>query len=177
MLNTTSAFGFRGGLREATAWLCLRQDIYISLISQQPLRTNLRNFRRSNVFLKNDDFSWANKMVFLLSEVLSCAFNDSPSSSSCHILRTLHQEVEDWKVRKPATFTPIRFVPRGRNKEHRLPEIWMLSPVHGKLPAKVMHGTCGNIDNQSLFSGWSPILPHRQDCTCRICSTKPSEGL
>jgi hypothetical protein len=136
MLNLTSKVGFRGGLREATAWLCLRQDIYISLISQQPLRANLRNFSLSAVFERNDDFSWAKKMVFLLSEMLSCAFKDSSASSS-KSLQAIHQEVEDWKVSKPATFNPIRFVPPNQDKEHRLPEIWMLSPEHGMLPRHV----------------------------------------
>ncbi|KAH8689047.1 hypothetical protein BGW36DRAFT_308944 [Talaromyces proteolyticus] len=130
MLNSTPEFGFSGGLREATAWLCLRQDIYISLVSQQPLRTNLEKFSHSRVFEDDDDFAWANRIVYLLAKALSCAFRGGPSVTTIKILCQLDNEVEDWRMSRPNTFDPIRFVPRSREKERRIPEIWMLSPVH-----------------------------------------------
>ncbi|PYI17203.1 hypothetical protein BO99DRAFT_483392 [Aspergillus violaceofuscus CBS 115571] len=132
ILNTISSFGSSGGLGEAAAWLCLREDIYISLISQKPLRTNLESFHRSTVFVRNDDFAWASRMVFLLAKVLSCAFNPGghePSGDPSG-LQGLAQEVEAWNNAKPASFDAIRSVPRGKDVQQRLPEIWMLLPVH-----------------------------------------------
>ncbi|PYH49266.1 uncharacterized protein BP01DRAFT_75078 [Aspergillus saccharolyticus JOP 1030-1] len=132
ILNTISSFGSSGGLGEAAAWLCLREDIYISLISQKPLRTNLDSFHGSDVFSRNDDFAWASRMVFLLAKVLSCAFDPCghQTSRDPSALQTMAREVEEWNSSKPASFAAVRSVPRGESAHRRFPEIWMLLPVH-----------------------------------------------
>ncbi|KAJ5437674.1 hypothetical protein N7445_006218, partial [Penicillium cf. griseofulvum] len=124
ILNTVSTFGSSGGLGEAAAWLCLRQDIYISLTSQRPLRTNLQSFYHSDVFQRNDDFAWSSRMVFLLANVLQCAFTNST------ITHGTDHEIEEWYSTKPHTFDPVRSVPQGPGPDQRLPIMWMLLPVH-----------------------------------------------
>ncbi|OQD81592.1 hypothetical protein PENANT_c026G03828 [Penicillium antarcticum] len=126
ILNTVSTFGSSGGLGEAAAWLCLRQDIYISLTTQRPLRTNLRSFYHSDVFQRNDDFAWSSRMVFLLAKVLQSAFTD------CTTAHGIGAEIDEWYSTKPYTFEPVRSVPRGLESDQRFPTIWMLLPVHGK---------------------------------------------
>ncbi|KXG49523.1 Protein of unknown function DUF3468 [Penicillium griseofulvum] len=125
ILNTVSTFGSSGGLGEAAAWLCLRQDIYISLTSQRPLRTNLQSFFHSDVFQRNDDFAWSSRMVFLLANVLQCAFTNTT------ITDVTDHEIEEWYSTKPHTFDPVRLVPQGPGPDQRLPIMWMLLPVHG----------------------------------------------
>ncbi|OQE34660.1 hypothetical protein PENCOP_c016G07614 [Penicillium coprophilum] len=124
ILNTVSTFGSSGGVGEAAAWLCLRQDIYISLTSQQPLRTSLQSFYRSDVFQRDDDFAWSSRMVFLLANVLQGAFTKST------MIHGLDQKIEDWYSTKPHTFEPVRSVPQAPGPDQRLPTIWMLLPVH-----------------------------------------------
>ncbi|GIK05574.1 hypothetical protein Aspvir_009687 [Aspergillus viridinutans] len=132
ILNTMSSFGSSGGLGEAAAWLCLREDMYISLTSQSPLRTNLQSFERSDVFTRTDDFAWSNRMVFLLARILSCAFNEGNQTSRSYAsLKHLETEVDDWNASKPQTFQPVHFVPRGKESDRRFPSIWTLLPVHG----------------------------------------------
>jgi hypothetical protein len=127
-----SSFGSSGGLGEAAAWLCLREDMYISLTSQSPLRTNLQSFERSDVFSRTDDFAWSNRMVFLLARILSCAFNEeSRTRRSYASLKHLGTKVDDWNASKPQTFQPVHFVPRGKDSGRRFPTIWTLLPVHG----------------------------------------------
>ncbi|KAJ5501086.1 hypothetical protein N7527_012207 [Penicillium freii] len=123
ILNTVSTFGSSGGLGEAAAWLCLRQDIYISLTSQRPLRTNLQSFYQSDVFQRNDDFAWSSKMVFLLANILQCAFTESTITHEA-------DQVEEWYSTKPHTFDPVRSIPQGPGPDQRLPTMWMLLPVH-----------------------------------------------
>jgi hypothetical protein len=137
MLNMTPDSTFSaGGLREATSWLCLRQDIYISLVSEEPLRTDLDKFSNSRVFDLDNDYSWANKMVLLLAKLLSCAFPHDEqlhSASMVEKIRDISQKIDEWWITKPQSFEPLRFVPRkgGRVEGNRFPEIWMLSHVHG----------------------------------------------
>ncbi|GFF24094.1 hypothetical protein IFM58399_00533 [Aspergillus lentulus] len=131
ILNTMSSFGSSGGLGEAAAWLCLREDMYISLTSQSPLRTDLHSFERSDVFTRTDDFAWSNRMVFLLARILSCAFNEENRTRGFYAsLKALEKEVDYWNASKPQTFHPVHFVPRGKDSGQRFPTIWTLLPVH-----------------------------------------------
>jgi hypothetical protein len=124
------SFDFTGGLGEASAWLCLRQDIYISLVHQTPVRTDLDTFSQSDVFHRTDDLAYASRMVFLLAKALNCAFGEGSSREPR--LREISGEIDRWFELKPATFEPIRCIPRDTRKGTRIPEIWMLLPCHGK---------------------------------------------
>lgn len=169
-MNTVSSFGSSGGLGEAAAWLCLREDIHVSLISQKPLRTNLESFHHSDIFLRNDDFAWAARMVFLLAKVLKCAFNQM-SSPEYTALQSIAQEVEDWNSRKPPSFQPLRELPRGKNVSRRFPEMWMLLPVHGEYSDICLLST--NV----FLSGRNSVLPYRQDSSCLCLLPKSSACL
>lgn len=128
MLNSMSPFDFSGGLGEAAAWLCLRQDIAVALALHRPLRTNLDNFMLSDIFRRDDDVAWASRMIFLLAKVLSCQERlvSSPNTSA-NRLRSIGQEVDNWYAAKPATFEPIR---HEHSDGHGLPQIWTLAPFH-----------------------------------------------
>jgi hypothetical protein len=113
IVNSMSLFDFNGGLGEAAAWLCLRQDIYVSLTKQRPLRSELETY-------------------ILLAKALSCVF---PTYSSCsnEKLDSIRLEVDNWFDSKPAAFTPILENARNKEEGRLLPEIWVLSPFHGML--------------------------------------------
>lgn len=130
-----SVFDFNGGLGEAAAWLCLREDIYISLTKQRPLKTDLETFLQSNVFRKGDDAAYANRMVFLLAKALGCAFSANEQCST-QSLESIRAEVDAWFDSKPAAFNPIHEERRSRPDGRLLPEIWVLSPFHGLLDPK-----------------------------------------
>ncbi|KAJ3521153.1 hypothetical protein NM208_g13423 [Fusarium decemcellulare] len=128
IVNSMSVFDFNGGLGEAAAWLCLRQDIYISLTKQRPLRSDLDTYLQSDVFKRVDDAAYANRMVFLLAKALGCAFS---SATPCSVDREeIRQEVDNWFDAKPPAFNPIYEVKRDRAEGRLLPEIWVLSPFH-----------------------------------------------
>ncbi|CAJ0545115.1 Ff.00g085880.m01.CDS01 [Fusarium sp. VM40] len=129
IVNSMSIFDFNGGLGEAAAWLCLRQDIYVSLTKQRPLRSDLETYTQSDVFRRVDDAAYANRMVFLLAKALSCVFPTDSSSSSGE-LESIRLEVDDWFDSKPAAFNPILENARNKEEGRLLPEIWVLSPFH-----------------------------------------------
>lgn len=151
-----SHFGSSGGLGEAAAWLCLREDIQISLTSQQPLRTNLESFGGSDTFTRTDDYACANRMVFLLAKLLKVTFNNTMTHPA--VLDNLEEEIEDWNTTKPHSFKPIRFVPRGKDMHQRFPEIWMLLPVHGMFLTSIHKRHI-----LMWYSGRRPILPYCKD--------------
>lgn len=129
ILNSVTDLMSSGGLGEAAAWVCLRQDMYVSIISKTALKTKLDQFYASNWIQKDNDIGWANRMVLLLASVLSHAFSEL-SSSRRTVLENLQQEIRDWNEKKPVSFEPIKSSPRGKTRDKRLPVIWMLSPFH-----------------------------------------------
>ena len=165
IVNSMSIFDFNGGLGEAAAWLCLREDIYVSLVKQCPLRTNLDTFLQSEVFQRSDDAAYACRMVFLLAKVLSCAFS---GCSPCppKQLESIRAEVDAWFESKPPSFNPIRDDPKKREEGRSLPEIWVLSAFHGPFQSCIALEKMA--DNCSYRAS---ILPHRPDYPFHIHSS------
>jgi hypothetical protein len=89
-------------------------------------------------FLKNDDVSWANKIVFLLAKALSCAFHPE-SNADAAALQQISEEIEDWERNKPASFQPIFFESPSREESRAFPQIWMLLPFHGEYMTPSIH--------------------------------------
>lgn len=124
ILNDASRFSFAGGLGEATAWLCLREDIYNSLTTQTFIRTNLTPFTNATWIQGESDSSWANRMILLLAELLSVAFLETAEIDS---LAEISSRICNWDQAKPDTYNPLFFLPKDRRSGRHLPEIWMLA--------------------------------------------------
>ena len=126
-MNTVSNFASSGGLGEAAAGLCLREDIYVALTSQLPIRTSLENFRDSITLRRNDDSAWANKMVLLLAELLNGIFGETSQRS---VIARIEAEILEWERSKPSSFQPILYQPRSAAEGRYFPELWMLASHH-----------------------------------------------
>lgn len=131
ILNSVTKFSSSGGLGEAATWVILRQDLYISLVTKEPLFIRLENYERSHSFLKQNDYSWANIMVLLAAKVLSAAFARQTSVAREEWLR-LEAAIEEWNMSKPDTFNPLGVHEAPIAKQQAFPEIWMLDDSHGK---------------------------------------------
>ncbi|CAK1354187.1 unnamed protein product [Cercospora beticola] len=127
ILNDVSAFASSGGLREATAWLCLREDIYVSLTTQTVLRTSLPPFDGATWIQGDSDSAWTNRMVLLLAKLLSVAFLEVADLTA---LANIRARIAEWDITKPHTFNPIYLRDRNPSAGQHLPEIWMLAPIH-----------------------------------------------
>ncbi|KAL1793189.1 hypothetical protein ACET3X_008171 [Alternaria dauci] len=114
ILNSISSFAADGGLRESASWVSLRQHIYVSLTTQQPLNLSLDNYRHSAVFSEFDDESWANRIIFLFAVVLQTVFGGSNNGSenvSREKWKDLNDEVDEWERSKPWTFSAFHVEP------------------------------------------------------------------
>lgn len=107
-MNSISSFAADGGLRESASWVSLRQHIYVSLTSQQPLNLSLDNYRHSSAFRDFDDESWANRIIFLFAMVLKSIFDDdNVGSLNKEKWAELDADVEEWERTKPWTFAAL----------------------------------------------------------------------
>ncbi|KAF2083319.1 hypothetical protein K490DRAFT_51991 [Saccharata proteae CBS 121410] len=130
LLNSIAHFIPASGLGEAASWIFLRQAIYVSLTTGQPLDIDLNNYLASTSFHRDDAGSWANRMVWIFAKVLDFAFqqNDIPTAQKW---TSLHDEVDAWNVAKPWHFQPLWMGELGAAEESPFPPIWMSSPAHG----------------------------------------------
>lgn len=127
ILNIVSDFASCGGLGEAAAWLCLREDIYVSLTTQSSIRMALQNFEQSTWLRRDDESSWANRMVLLLAQLLSVVFDETAAQEQ---LANLREQIAIWDRDKPSTYQPIRYVPRNAAQGQHFPEMWMLATFY-----------------------------------------------
>ncbi|KAI0896020.1 hypothetical protein F4806DRAFT_496146 [Annulohypoxylon nitens] len=108
IINASSSFAADGGLRESASWVSLRQHIYVSLTTQQPLDLSLGNYRCSSVFTESHDEAWANRIIFCFANILKHVFeHDSLGRLSQEKWIELDAEVEEWHNTKPWSFTPL----------------------------------------------------------------------
>jgi hypothetical protein len=120
-------FTSQGGIAEAACWLCLREDIYISLTTQTPIRTGLQCFLDSASIRRKDDQSWASLSILHLAFLLDRAFSEARDPSA---LAKSEAELAQWNEIKPTTYQPIHYQARSRQESRCFPEIWMLAPYH-----------------------------------------------
>lgn len=127
ILNSISSFAADGGLREASSWVSLRQHIYVSLTTQQPLNLSLDNYRHSSVFTDFDDESWANRIIFLFATVLQAVFGDiniANEGVSRETWKDLSDEVDEWERTKPWGFSAFHVEPdSGERFDGHWPEL------------------------------------------------------
>ena len=141
LLNLITSFSSSGGLGEAASWVILRQVIYISLVSKEPMSIRLENYKQSHSFLKQDDYSWTNIMVLLFAKVLLVAFMPQDDISIEDWVE-LEAAIEEWNVSKPETFNLLSLREGAPSKETPFPEIWMLNASHGNFCSLGMIFTC-----------------------------------
>jgi hypothetical protein len=104
-------FASLGGIAEAACWLCLREDIYISLTTQTPIRTGLQCFLDSASIRRKDDQSWASLSILHLAFLLERAFSEGQDPSA---LAKSETELAQWNEMKPDTYQPIHYQARSR---------------------------------------------------------------
>ncbi|RMZ27433.1 hypothetical protein D0859_08504 [Hortaea werneckii] len=127
IFNMAPQFTSSEGLGEAAAWLCLREDIYVSLTTQSPMNICTDSFYAATTILKGGDFAWTQKIVVHLAVLLNRAFG-APADHG-H-LELSEMDISQWNERKPISFIPIHFIPRSGKDGRSWPEVMRLSPHH-----------------------------------------------
>lgn len=115
-----------GTLRAASFWVGLRQEIYIAVITQRKVKLNLEHFVVDRSFDPTDDYTWSNRAVVLLADVLNFCFGDHASPPDRW--RALAERCKKWSITRPQSFNPFYFCPRTARTP--FPEIWYSSSCH-----------------------------------------------
>ncbi|PMD15758.1 hypothetical protein NA56DRAFT_649841 [Hyaloscypha hepaticicola] len=128
--NAQLEFCTWGGLGHAAFWVFVRQDIYMSLLSQRPLKVDLKGWEdRLSFNLGFDptsDCTWANRMIWIVAEIVAFCFGDKTGKN----WEAPRMKTERWNLCRPKSFDPILYHPREKNSRRLFPEIRLGHPWH-----------------------------------------------
>jgi hypothetical protein len=121
-----------GGLREAAYWVYLRQDIYMAILNQRPMKVGVSSISIPEMVLSTSytsDCVWAKRMVAIMARIVAFCFGNGPKSvGEWDNLRTL---LHDWNARKPTSFEPYYYRERNLETGQYWPEYWLTADWHG----------------------------------------------
>jgi hypothetical protein len=84
--------GLGSGLRQASFWACLRQEIYISLKNHQPVQSNLDYYNEAFDCVEmaaGDEYIWSNYATLHCAEALRFSFGNEPVSKFQDVLKRM----------------------------------------------------------------------------------------
>lgn len=135
-----------GSLSAASYWVGLRQEIYSAMSTQAPVKIRLDHYIVDHSFEPTDDYSWSNRAVVNLAEVLNFCFSETPQPNTRWTY--LNEQCVRWEEMRPPSFEPFYFKERGAGDA--FPQIWYHSSCHGKAldPCRPIRDVA-NCDSQS----------------------------
>lgn len=127
-VNVGDHYMVPGSLSAASFWVGLRQEIYIAVITQQPVKVSLDHFVVDRSFELADDYTWSNRAIVLLADVLNYCFGENSFTTGRWV--ALDEACRKWSATRPMSFNPFFY--RARSSPQAFPEIWHGSSCHGR---------------------------------------------
>ncbi|KAI1350705.1 hypothetical protein F5Y01DRAFT_144360 [Xylaria sp. FL0043] len=124
--NAGDQYMMPGSLSAAAFWVGLRQEIYIAILTQQCVKLKLDDFIVDRSLEPADDYTWSNRAIVLLADVLNSCFGDNPLT--IRSWSALNDAVENWTRARPPSFNPFFY--REGTGTGAFPEIWHGSSCH-----------------------------------------------
>lgn len=133
--ETVARFTRECDFAEAVSWVYLRQAIYVCIVRRQPIDIPLEVFETFTAFSKEDDSSYANRVVYIFAKILRAFFPEkSEDPTICHSCRdweALERELDLWHDNKPLSFEPPYEESPDFEAGRPFPFMWMVSAVSG----------------------------------------------
>ncbi|KAJ2981596.1 hypothetical protein NUW58_g6651 [Xylaria curta] len=125
-VNAGSQYMVPGSLSAASFWVGLRQEIYIAILTQQRVKLNLDDCIVDRSLEPAEDYTWSNRAIILLADILNSCFGDTPLT--IQKWTTLNDAAESWTRARPPSFDP--FFVKEATGPGGFPEIWHGSSCH-----------------------------------------------
>ncbi|KAF2966074.1 hypothetical protein GQX73_g7503 [Xylaria multiplex] len=124
--NAGDQYMVPGSLSAASFWVGLRQEIYIAILTQQCVKLNLDDIIVDRSLEPADDYTWSNRAIILLADILNSCFGDTPLT--IQRWTALNTAAENWTRARPTSFDPFFY--REATGPVTFPEIWHGSSCH-----------------------------------------------
>lgn len=123
-----------GSLSAASYWVGLRQEIYSAILTQSPVKMSLEHLIVDRSFEPTDDYTWSNRAVVNLADVLNFCFTEvAPSAGRWAYL---NEQCIQWDENRPPSFEPF-FSKERTTPDEAFPQVWYHSSCHGRPPLRL----------------------------------------
>lgn len=129
-MNASSPSTPASGLRQASFWIGLRQEIYMAFVSQRPVKTKLDHSFIDRSFGESDDDTWAKRILVHCAEVENFCFGEG--EMDVEGWRRLREYDEKWLDGRPLSFLPLSYRAAEPERGECFPEIWYMNHAVGE---------------------------------------------
>jgi hypothetical protein len=117
------------GLRQASFWIGLRQEIYMAFVNQRPVKTKLDHSWIDRSFSPADDDTWAKRILVNTAEIEKFCFGDGGRTIGNY--QRLKDYDEQWLDSRPLSFRPVSYRAPDPARGEVFPEIWYFNHAVG----------------------------------------------
>ena len=121
------------GLRQASFWIGLRQEIYMAFVNQRPVKTKLDHSFIDQSLLPASDDEWAKRILINTAEIENYCFGEDEQPLSTY--RKLKLYDEQWLESRPLSFLPLSYRAADAACGEIFPEIWYMNHAVGQWTA------------------------------------------
>lgn len=105
-------------------------EVCQALLNRPSLRIDYANFILPALAAPMDESSWTNRILWLSARVLQWAETGIQTSYEWQYLSNM---VDEWELRRPASFDPFFHRKEDLYGVNYFPEFWFSAPCHGEL--------------------------------------------
>ncbi|KAM6507064.1 hypothetical protein FALCPG4_018454 [Fusarium falciforme] len=106
-MNTPNTSTYPSSLRQASFWIGLRQEIYMSFVGQRPVKIKLDHLFIDRSFSSADDDTWANRIIIHCAEVINYCFGVGGRNKNEY--QDLIDYDQAWLRARPVSWLPIAY--------------------------------------------------------------------
>lgn len=129
-MNAQEPSSISSGLRQASFWVGLRQEIYMAFVNQRPVKMNLQQSFIDQSLGPADDNTWANRIIVNCAKITQFCFGED--EKRIHYYEELEDYDKKWRESRPVSFLPVSHRPPDQAKGEVFPEVIYLNHAVGE---------------------------------------------
>ncbi|KAE9373884.1 hypothetical protein N431DRAFT_374527 [Stipitochalara longipes BDJ] len=149
-MNSQDPLTPASGLRQASFWVGLRQEIQMSFVNPRPIKTKLDHSFIDKSFSPADDDTWAKRIIVNTAEVVNFCFGEEERNIS--VYQKLKDYDSQWLESRPLSFLPLAYRAADPDCGEVFPEAWYFNHA---VVIGVTHAIIGRV----LLMCYNPTLP------------------
>ncbi|KAJ5378319.1 uncharacterized protein N7496_005728 [Penicillium cataractarum] len=118
-----------GRLWKAAFWVYLRQDIYMAILGQRPIKTDLTICTTWANEEPTNDYEWSQAIMLIVADIIGFCFStlwDDPAERWA----SLRERLDNWAFSRPASFEPYYYNERNMAAGRCFPDFWLFEQCH-----------------------------------------------
>ncbi|KAJ9635243.1 hypothetical protein H2199_008730 [Coniosporium tulheliwenetii] len=150
-VNTPRTPGVISSLREAALQCAIRQEIWMAVVHQRPMKISSEHSRIDRTLSPTDDHGvWACRMVLFCTDVVQSCFGETELSVARYF-ELLSYDVR-WLASRPVSWQPFIHKPADHSRGEVFPQLWLMNDA-------MVLGTLHHHLARLLLACFNPTIP------------------